>query len=337
MQQNSPKKPWENAQIASNPTANIGSNIHNAPTNPEVPIRPSRPGMISNGSAYNSGYGTGGYGSYGGYASGPYSSFGNGYGNNYNGSFGMNRMYGGYGGGYGSFGGYNRFGMNRPMALEGTSMSQRMELSTQSTFQMLDQIVQTFGGFSQMLESTFFATHSSFMAMLGVADQFSQLRNYFSQIFSIMAIVQGAKRILYRITGRVDTKEISSEAFSEYIKPSSPKPSKKPLFVFLSLVFGLPWLFSKLMQHLEKNKPLQLASPSNMKNLEFCKALYEFKSDQPGDLSFQVGELIAILSKVDSLTNQPSDWWTGRNQHGAIGIFPQNYVQVIPRIEESSN
>ena len=41
-----------------------------------------------------------------------------------------------------------------------------MESSTQATFQLLESIVGAFGGFAQMLESTFMATHSSFYAMI---------------------------------------------------------------------------------------------------------------------------------------------------------------------------
>ena len=59
-----------------------------------------------------------------------------------------------------------RLGPNGFPIEENITFAQQMEQSTQSTFQVLDQIVQAFGGFSQMLESTFFATHSSFMAMV---------------------------------------------------------------------------------------------------------------------------------------------------------------------------
>jgi peroxin-13 len=38
--------------------------------------------------------------------------------------------------------------------------------STQATFQMLEGIVTAFGGFAQMLESTYMATHSSFFGKL---------------------------------------------------------------------------------------------------------------------------------------------------------------------------
>ena len=39
-----------------------------------------------------------------------------------------------------------------------------------------------------------------------------------------------------------------------------------------------------------------------------ARALYAFKGDQPGDLSFQEGQIITIIEKTDS----QDDWWTGK-------------------------
>lgn len=325
----SPQKPWEQAGSAAVQQSTITTAA------PEVPSRPAalnNTGMVGNNSMYGGGIGYGGgmggyggnmgtygsgmgtYGGYGGYSG--YSGYGGGYGN----------TYGGYGGGMGMgrFGGMGGMGgmYNRRMDGDPT-FTQQMELSTQSTFQTLDQIVQAFGGFAQMLESTFFATHSSFMAMMGVAEQFGNLRSYLGQVLSIVSVFNMIKRAGYLITGRkppIDADSINSNSFTEFGKPA---PSKKPLFVFLSLIIGLPWLLSKLMQKIEQNRPKLL--PTDIKNLEFCKAQYDFQSDSPGELSFRKGDLIAILTKIDH------NWWRGRTQDGRMGLFPQNYVQIIQK------
>jgi hypothetical protein len=44
----------------------------------------------------------------------------------------------------------------------GQSLTQTFSQSTQTTFQLIESIVGAFGGFAQMLESTYMATHSSF-------------------------------------------------------------------------------------------------------------------------------------------------------------------------------
>lgn len=86
----------------------------------------------------------------------------------------MGGMYGGgYGGMYGSgYGGMGMGGMGMGMGGPGMadpnnpeSLTNRFNMSTQATFQMLEGIVGAFGGFAQMLESTYMATHSSFFGM----------------------------------------------------------------------------------------------------------------------------------------------------------------------------
>jgi len=69
---------------------------------------------------------------------------------------------GGYGMGAG-MGGYGMGGMGDPN--DPMSLSRNFENSTAATFQMIESIVSAFGGFAQMLESTYMATHSSFFGM----------------------------------------------------------------------------------------------------------------------------------------------------------------------------
>lgn len=82
-------------------------------------------------------------------------------------------MYGGYGGMGGMGGMYGGMYGGMPGGMPGMmgpggdpnnpeSLTHRFNMSTQATFQMLEGIVGAFGGFAQMLESTYMATHSSF-------------------------------------------------------------------------------------------------------------------------------------------------------------------------------
>ena len=70
-------------------------------------------------------------------------------------------MYGGMGGMYGGYPG--RPGM---MGDDPNSLTNSFNQSTQATFQIIESIVGAFGGFSQMLESTYMATHSSFFGRM---------------------------------------------------------------------------------------------------------------------------------------------------------------------------
>uniref|UniRef100_A0AAY4B046 SH3 domain-containing YSC84-like protein 1 n=1 Tax=Denticeps clupeoides TaxID=299321 RepID=A0AAY4B046_9TELE len=50
-------------------------------------------------------------------------------------------------------------------------------------------------------------------------------------------------------------------------------------------------------------------------------AIFPFDGQQPGDLSFAVGDKITVLIKTDS----QYDWWEGQLR-GKVGIFPANFV-----------
>ena len=149
---------------------------------PAIPQRPSTLASTvnQNASAYSpyaanrlgaspyGGVGVGGMPSY----SSPYSRMGGmgGYGSSmYGGGMGGYGM-GGMGGmgGYG-MGGYGMGGMGGGMGMDPNdpnSLTHSFSQSTQATFQIIESIVGAFGGFAQMLESTYMATHSSFFGKL---------------------------------------------------------------------------------------------------------------------------------------------------------------------------
>ncbi|XP_060519309.1 intersectin-2 isoform X2 [Cylas formicarius] len=54
---------------------------------------------------------------------------------------------------------------------------------------------------------------------------------------------------------------------------------------------------------------------------EYYVASYPYQSQEPGDLTFNAGDTIAVYKKE-------GDWWTGK-LGDAVGIFPSNYVQKM--------
>lgn len=145
---------------------------------PPIPDRPSSlTSSVNQNAAAYSRMGTSPYStmtsSYSSPYSSPYSRMG-GYGG---GMYGGMGSYGGYGGGMyggGMYGGYGGMGGMGGMGMPGdpNSLTNRFNNSTQATFQMLEGIVTTFGGFAQMLESTYMATHSSFFGKLTSTSDF---------------------------------------------------------------------------------------------------------------------------------------------------------------------
>jgi peroxin-13 len=60
------------------------------------------------------------------------------------------------------YGGMPGYGGRPGMMDDPNSLTNSFSQSTQATFQIIESIVGAFGGFAQMLESTYMATHSSF-------------------------------------------------------------------------------------------------------------------------------------------------------------------------------
>jgi len=220
--------------------------------------------------------------------SSPYSRFGGGMGSSMYGGGGMygNSMYGG-GGMYGNSmygGGMNgMYGGQPQLGPDGQPLPQNMmstfAQSTQASFQMIEGLATAFGGFAQMLESTYMATHSSFFAMVSVADQLATLRNSLGSFLGIFTILRWLRTLYAKVTGRpppADAAALTPGAFFSQFpslspanaigadgKPTAPgakaKPSKKPFIVFLLAVFGMPYLMGKLIRAVSKSQEEQLA------------------------------------------------------------------------------
>lgn len=242
------------------------------------------------------------------------------------------------------------------------SLTQGFTQSTQATFQIIESIVGAFGGFAQMLESTYMATHSSFFAMVSVAEQFGNLRNTLGSILGIFTILRWLRTAFAKLTGRpppADATSLTPSAFASFegrkVMPDGsptqqPKPSKKPFLFFLAAAFGLPYLMGRLIRALaasqEEEAKRQAAlvqigpdgqpiSQFDPANLEFCRALYDFTPEsgaavQGVDLAVKKGDLVAVLSKSDPMGN-PSEWWRCRARDGRMGYLPGVYLEDARR------
>ncbi|KAK4202223.1 putative PEX13 peroxisomal biogenesis factor 13 [Triangularia verruculosa] len=388
----SPPKPWERPGAASGTTgeclfplsstaapaatatatANAFSNPDMASTSTTMPGAPAIPPMpasltasvTQNAAAYSRPYAASPYGgTYGSYSS-PYSSPYNRYGGM--GAMGGMGGYGGYGSGmYGGMGGYGggmygggMYGGGMPGDPNNPeSLTNRFNMSTQATFQMLEGIVGAFGGFAQMLESTYMATHSSFFAMVSVAEQFSNLRETLGSVLGIFTLMRWIRTLIAKITGRpppVDATALTPAAFARFEGRKlpdgspAPKPSRKPLFFFLLAAFGLPMVMSRIIRGLaanaeEEERKRQLVAAQQVvdpNNLVFCRVLYDFTPANSGpaavqgvDIQVHKGDFVAVLSKSDPLGN-PSEWWKCRARDGRIGYLPATFLEVMRKPNE---
>ncbi|KAK4129477.1 hypothetical protein N657DRAFT_609831 [Parathielavia appendiculata] len=372
----SPPKPWERqgatpATSATLPPTSMPAATANAMTTPTTattttpsssttPAIPARPASLTaavnqNAAAYSRPYGASPYGTYGSAYSSPYASPYSRIGGYGAGMYGGG-MYGSYGGYGGMYGGGMYGGMPGGMPADPNnpeSLTQRFNMSTQATFQMLEGIVTAFGGFAQMLESTYMATHSSFFAMVSVAEQFGNLRDTLGSVLGIFTLMRWIRTLIAKLTGRpppVDAKALTPAAFARFEgrqspvpEGSSPKPSRKPLLFFLLAAFGLPYVMSKVIRSLaanaeEEERRRQLVAAQQTldpSKLEFCRVLYDFSPAAQGqavvqgvDLEVHKGDLVAVLGKSDPMGN-PSEWWKCRARDGRIGYLPSTFLEVL--------
>lgn len=63
-------------------------------------------------------------------------------------------------------------------------------------------------------------------------------------------------------------------------------------------------------------------------HLEKVKAIFSFKAIEKDDLSFEKGEVLDIIAKVDE------GWWAARNSQGDLGYIPAPYVSPIALTSE---
>lgn len=85
---------------------------------------------------------------------------------------------------------------------------------------------------------------------------------------------------------------------------------------------------SSLPSSLSTDSDVPVLPPKPVK--EICKALYPYKALNDDELTLREGDVITIISR----DGQDKGWWKGE-LNGQIGVFPDNFVQVIP-IDEAS-
>lgn len=88
------------------------------------------------------------------------------------------------------------------------------------------------------------------------------------------------------------------------------------------------------MRILERMKSLAIPEPSgggggppaeqSPKSVEMsqAKAIFDYDSAEPGDLSFKIGDIIQLKRRIDK------NWYLGE-AGGKAGVFPANHIQIV--------
>lgn len=211
---------------------------------PPIPPRPVQQAYRPAYSSFPSSYSPYGSSIYGGYS--PYS-------------------YSGYGVGGGL--GHNRYNLTDD--IPPSHFVQQAEESSRGAFQSIESIVHAFSSVSMMMDATFSAVYNSFRAVLDVANHFSRLRVHFTKVLSAFALVRTLRylyRRLQRLLGLRQDSEVddlwADSAASSVISASGTRgagiddPRENsvkswPIFLFLAVVLGGPYLIWKLLRSAE--------------------------------------------------------------------------------------
>ena len=134
------------------------------------------------------------------------------------------------------------------------SFVRRAEETSRPAFESIESIVQAFGSIAMMLESTFFAVHSSFRAVLGVADQFSLLKQHIINTLGALTVFRAIRYVFRKLLVLLRLRKPSSaedELWSEAAKSATESNVKAtrswPIVMFFAVVLGTPWLIWKFL------------------------------------------------------------------------------------------
>jgi len=72
------------------------------------------------------------------------------------------------------------------------------------------------------------------------------------------------------------------------------------------------------------------AAPIQKGSRKYVRGLYDYQAQGPDELSIQEGVSIELTSGPSGGMNYADGWWEGVDAAGKKGIFPSNYVELVP-------
>jgi hypothetical protein len=73
-----------------------------------------------------------------------------------------------------------------------------------------------------------------------------------------------------------------------------------------------------------------LAVPAPAKKTEKAKVLFDYEKQNDDELNLTVGDIVTINNKD---VYESEGWWEGE-LNGIVGLFPDNFVELLPEEEE---
>ncbi len=85
-----------------------------------------------------------------------------------------------------------------------------------------------------------------------------------------------------------------------------------------------PWMSASSSDIQEPKSPAYSEFKPTAPQTTQAKVLYDYTALDHTEISLAVGETITVEEK------HSSGWWTGKKSNGTKGLFPSNYIEVLP-------
>ncbi|KAF6197623.1 hypothetical protein GE061_008589 [Apolygus lucorum] len=204
----------------------------------------------------------------------------------------------------------------------------------QSPFQSVESVVRAFSSLSMLMESTYQSMFMSFRAVMGVAENMERLRRVVLDLFGGIAVVKSFvwffKKILYimgLIKNNPSREKLWEAAASEVMSAAAKAPQSTgrtwPLVAFFGLMLGGPYILYKLMNQQDGAQEWD-PRQDGVK----CIALYDFDTNQRGELPFRRGEVLVRQR------GSQGGWSMAAKNTGQTGYVPTDRLKPISEIKQ---
>ena len=94
----------------------------------------------------------------------------------------------------------------------------------------------------------------------------------------------------------------------------------------------IPMIKYMYIVHVQISKLVMLLSFLGKKPSERAKVMFPYEPENPDELNLVEGDIITILNKD---VPESDGWWEGEI-NGKVGMFPNNFVELLPAEEEDA-
>jgi peroxin-13 len=160
--------------------------------------------------------------------------------------------------------------------------------------------------------------------MISVAEQFGNLRDALSSIFSIRAIMRRIRVFIAKLRGKPAPPEEEEEVDNDDTAADPQTPSRKPLIIFLLTFFALPYLLDKFWLAVASLQSQRQPLARHFISPEYFRATYDYTPRKPAtELALRKGDLVVVLHRGEV------GWSRARLQDGREGYVPTTYLTPL--------